>query len=212
MARTFWKLVGVVLLLGCSHSGSNAPGCVEGQNTLCACSDGSPGVQTCQPDNRFGACNCTRVGSPGGTAASGTGQGGSSGSGGSMMSPPPPAGAGGMSGAGGASGSGGKGGAPAPGTAYGFCTTSAQCGTGANCTTANRAGGGMTTNPAGYCSPSCAGGATCPVPQGGSVMTSCIIGVCFLGSCQNADCPSGMQCTETKLGRQSVFNCTYPAK
>jgi hypothetical protein len=50
----------------------------------------------------------------------------------------------------------------------------------------------------------------------GAVRAQCapLVGLCVLGTCQNADCPAGMECVETVLPFQqtSSFDCRYPAK
>ncbi len=219
-------------LLGCSN-GTNAPGCVSGQRTLCACADGSSGVQTCLIDNSYAACECAQptTGSPaqgatvsppatgGGAAPPVAGQAGTGGS----APGGPPAGSGGMGatggspatgGVGGAGGRSGAGGGAAVAPAdYGYCTMTSQCAAGAACAMpSNGRGGGGNAPTAGYCSPPCSAGRQCPQPQGGSVTANCIAGACFLGSCQQADCPTGMTCIETKLGPTSVFSCEYPAR
>jgi hypothetical protein len=215
---------------GCSNSAAGGSGCVTGQNFVCGCGSGAQGVQTCRADNTLGDCNCTQAsllgGSGGGSSpgqSGGPGRGNAGSNGGSnggtggmpaMMGGPAgtggvtPPGTGGMTGGGmaGSSGSGGGGRAPA-GTPYSFCTTNADCGSSGTCTTAMR-----NTGTTGYCSPSCGPLRPCGKAPSGDVTTSCMLTACTLGSCELANCPDGMNCVQTRVLGQTMFNCQYPIR
>ena len=209
MVRAF--LISVVVsasAAGCGKSAANETGCVEGLSASCNCADGSSGIQICQPDSTFGDCTCSHAAPNGGGSAGQAGGrgptqpaggGGSGGTGAAGIS-----GGGGLAGrGGGGTGTGGAagGGGPAAGTPYSACSRSQDCGgTNAMCTTS----GSQTV---GYCSPRCTALINpCPAPIGGSVQASCVARACTLGSCQQADCPTGMKCDPT------TFSCAYPPK
>ncbi|MFI5308161.1 MAG: hypothetical protein ACHQ53_12450 [Polyangiales bacterium] len=227
--RVFSLIFGLgLVLLGCSSSARNGSGCVAGQNFACSCATGVQGVQTCGADNALGACSCTPASLVNGTGGSSPVQSGTPGAGGSSpagtggTTPPAggPAGAGGggpagtgmgpgMGGMGGMMMMPGGGGGRAPaGSPYAFCMTNAECtSTNASCATTTRPNGMIT----GYCTQGCLLRA-CPTPPSGSVTVSCVVGQCALGSCQNADCPEGMNCVQSRTLGQQTFTCEYPSK
>jgi len=229
-----------VIGLGCGSRPSTAMGCVFGASMRCTCPNGAPSTQSCDASNTYGACACGQgtgsVSAPVGASSTSNGSSGGPGAGtagsqapmsgpgepqpGSGPNPgepstPPAIGTGGTGGTGGTmttAGTGGMSGDGAAGTAaphpFARCTSAAQCATGSACVLSNR-GSGMAT---GYCAPTCLTQA-CPAPASdGAVRTTCLAGVCVLGSCQNASCPDGMMCVDTKVLNQTVYSCEYPSK
>jgi hypothetical protein len=215
-------LVSVALLwAGCSSNKDQGTGCVQGLTRPCTCDNGSPGVRSCLADNTFGSCSCGNSGAiptgkgTGGSGAVGSASPGTGGQGtagvtagtGGQNS----AGPAGMSGGAGAQGMSGAGGQASLRPAYGPCRMSTDCRVNAMCTATGTA--------VGYCSPLCnnsgMGNNQCTRPNSGDVRVSCIAGRCVIGSCDQAQCPSGMTCvqtmTTTPSGPQTDFSCVYPA-
>src|SRR5438105_4687158 len=69
-------LLGATWSAGCtsddgSHDGGTPPECVPGRTADCRCADLSDGVQVCQPDGTYGACQCAA--GPGHDMSSGDG-------------------------------------------------------------------------------------------------------------------------------------------
>jgi dienelactone hydrolase len=86
MKQGIWSGFMAALALGCAASaepgvGSGpAGGCIPGDTTTCACTDGSIGTQACLDDGTLGACSCgvaqmTSIGGAGSVPPSGTGGG-----------------------------------------------------------------------------------------------------------------------------------------
>jgi hypothetical protein len=105
-----------------------------------------------------------------------------------------------------------------PGELYGFCAQQDDCQSGLYCLMVS-----IDTTVSGYCAPPCTlndnGTAigSCPVPPSGDVQAQCapLVGLCVLGSCENKDCPTRMQCVQTTspFGQQANgFDCRYPAR
>ena len=164
------------------------------------------------------------AGGDSGAAGSATGAGGAAGNagiGGNAGS----AGSAGTVGAGGSNGDAGNGGRagssvdpvdPArPGELYGACSVQGDCQDGRICYTLSIDG-----SVTGYCAPACtiASGGTslgpCEQPESGRVRAQCspFVGLCLLGSCENADCPSGMDCVEapSAFGQAgNSFDCRF---
>lgn len=205
---------------GGAGTSSGGPG--AGSNGSSSSSAGADG----STDGGSGGSGSSSGGAGGGSAgtAGSSAEGGSGGSGGSAGSGTAgdgSAGAAGNTGSagtdGGDAGSGGGGDPAAPGTLYGACAAQGDCHDGRVCYTVS-SNGAVT----GYCTPSCTVGGsggfgTCQQPESGEVRAQCtpLLGLCLLGSCENADCPAGMDCVETALpfGQAgNSFDCRYPVQ
>jgi len=151
-----------------------------------------------------------------GSAGAGrAGMGGSAGDGGSA-GVDGNAGSGGSGGAaGGSSGQGGDGEPPDPGDPYTNCSDDTDCNPGLFCAAMDREGRAV-----GYCTSFCdaANGGSCPQPTTGAVMATCFpfASLCLLGTCDSADCPSGMRCVESSssgsggpFGGSGLLVCEY---
>jgi hypothetical protein len=93
---------------------------------------------------------------------------------------------------------------PSAGTAFSACSSDSQCTGGLVCTV-NPAwsGAGFPVGSPGYCTAACGANGTgsgCSQPTSGGVVASCQLnGLCMLGSCAQADCPSAMSCVQTPI-------------
>jgi hypothetical protein len=90
-----------------------------------------------------------------------------------------------------------------PGMPFSTCSTSSQCMSPLVCTIDPTNGSGIPYSSLGYCTATCqpsAMGNACPQPSGGEVAASCSFnGLCALGSCERAKCPSTMSCVQTPI-------------
>lgn len=91
-----------------------------------------------------------------------------------------------------------------PGTSFSPCTSDSQCSGGLVCT-ANPiwSGSGFQAAGTGYCTSACRTNGTeivCSQPASGEVVASCQLnGLCMLGSCAQAACPTSMSCVQTPI-------------
>jgi hypothetical protein len=196
----------------CACGVASAPSATAGSGDQAAINGSTvPSPGGASSDGPGGGAGGSSGGGSGGRASgdSGGGGGGSGGSGGAGTLGS--AGAAGSAGVGGSGGDAGKAGGQAgsavdpgepakPGELYGACSAQGDCQDGRICYTLSIDG-----SVTGYCAPACtiASSGTslgaCEQPESGKVRAQCapLIGLCLLGTCENTDCPTGMDCVET---------------